>query len=83
MSIDSPCTKTGAEYIQFRMEQYWLRLGYKGLRTWIVKVRDPTASDRCVHMVRSNMVNGFPPREAEELPLEASPLEARELTSTP
>lgn len=52
----------GAQMLAIEIANWWRERGYPGIRTWVepTPIRFPV--DRPVYAVRSNMVNGKPPR---------------------
>lgn len=50
----------GAAELAHTIADYWIALGYEGIETW-VEIQQ-TSPKQLVHVVRSNMRNGVPPR---------------------
>jgi hypothetical protein len=50
-----------------QLRDYWIARGYLGIQTWVQAERDRYGD--MIFGVRSNIVRGFPPRQAQaELP---------------
>ena len=54
-------SRDGAYELIAMIEKYWAERGYRGLKAEVVLVK--TTRAHAVFGVRSNMINGFPPRE--------------------
>jgi hypothetical protein len=61
-------TWTGANYLADKIRAYWERKPFKGLLVRIEQMENPNNPDdrRLMFIVRSNMINGFPPWKREE-----------------
>jgi hypothetical protein len=53
----------GASGLARRIEDYWRKSGHDEVVAWVEKV-SPTFDGNEVYAVRSNLMNGLPPREA-------------------
>ena len=51
--------REGAEALKRELIEYW---GSKTARFWIEAFSRPNSRDKSVYAVRSNLVNGYPPR---------------------
>lgn len=51
-----------AVQIARRIEEVWRKYGYEGIRAWVEKL--DLGTKQPLWVVRSNCVNGIPPREA-------------------
>jgi hypothetical protein len=65
------CTRKGAEALAARLDAYWHAQGYPHVRHWVEPIsasewqREKTANELAnlrAFAVRSNLVNGMPPR---------------------
>ena len=55
----------GAQVLAARIKAYWIKRGYLGVQTSLVKVDPPPSlshNAKPIYCVRSNMVRGFPPK---------------------
>lgn len=60
-------TLSRAETLARKVSRYWRRLGYENVRAWAepVHAKEHSAgklNDVLIYQVRSNLVNGLPPR---------------------
>jgi hypothetical protein len=55
-------TREGAQRLAADIENYWVGRGYRGLQMEVAVFKD-YHDHHPMFMVRSNMVNGLPPRE--------------------
>jgi hypothetical protein len=46
-----------------QIEDYWRERGFHGVRAWVETI---SSEHGTLHLIRSNMLNGWPPREASE-----------------
>lgn len=54
-------TRSGATKLRDKIESYWLRRGYPGVRVQVVTL---PGFDAPHFGLKSNIVNGFPPRHS-------------------
>jgi len=63
-------SRVGAHTLADHLIQFWKDKGYYGIRAWIDQFRFRSAADVRAETgwfaVRSNIVNGFPPKMAEK-----------------
>jgi hypothetical protein len=53
----------GAQVLARRIALYWRQRGYAGIVTWVVGMHDANGELTGTYGVRSNCVDGIPPRE--------------------
>ncbi len=53
-------TPKGAADLAHTIREFWLAKGHEGIETWVETQQ--TSPKQLVHVVRSNMRNGMPPR---------------------
>jgi len=62
MSYRDRISFSGANMLAVEIANWWRERGHPGIQTWVEPIPLRFAVDRPVYMVRSNMVNGKPPR---------------------